>query len=299
MTCPSIGRVWRGCPGFTGPPSRIPRPPLTRRSNCSVSTQMHPPACPTKSVRDFGIRPGRRLRARSFGWSRRAEMAVGTPAVIRVEFGRSPIDWPRTMQRLKPVAPIGLVGAAVLFNLRVLWGETIVVENPNDSALHLSMVQWARHLIDAGRVPLDGWFPYLGLGSAHFHHYQTLPHVVTAYLALLFGTSSVYFWSIFLLLALWPISVYLGTRLLGWDRWTSAVAAGISPFLVSASGFGFEHSSYVWRGWGLWPQLWGMWLLPLGWGLGWRPIRGAGSLALAGVTGGAAIACHSMPSARD
>ena len=193
---------------------------------------------------------------------------------------------------LQLTAPWVLVAMPVLFNLRVLAQETSVVQNPNDSALHLSMVQWARLRIDEGHVPLDGWFPWLGLGSANFHHYQTLPHVITAYLSVLFGVGTTFFWSIYLLLALWPVSVYVGVRLLGWDRWTAAAAAVVSPLLFSASGYGLEHSSYTWRGYGLWPQLWGQTLLPVAWGLVWRAIRGRGSIALAVLATALTIACH-------
>ena len=55
--------------------------------------------------------------------------------------------------------------------------------NLNDSAFHLQMVRWADGQIGEGRVPLDGWYPYLSLGSAQFHHYQSLPHTLTAYAA--------------------------------------------------------------------------------------------------------------------
>ena len=52
------------------------------------------------------------------------------------------------------------------------------------------MVQWARHMIDTGRVPLDGWFPNLGLGFAQFHHYSSLPHIISAYLSKVVGVES-------------------------------------------------------------------------------------------------------------
>ena len=50
----------------------------------------------------------------------------------------------------------------------------------NDSAFHLQMVRWAGGQIREGGVPLDGWYPYLSLGSSFFHHYQSLPHTLTA-----------------------------------------------------------------------------------------------------------------------
>ena len=68
------------------------------------------------------------------------------------------------------------------------------------------------------------------------------------------------------MLALWPISVFLGARLLSLERWPAAAAALVSPLIVSVTGYGFEHGSYIWAGLGVFTQLWGMWLLPLAWG---------------------------------
>ena len=49
---------------------------------------------------------------------------------------------------------------------------------------------------------------------------------------------------------------------------------------VSATNYGNELGSYVWRGYGMFPQLWGMWLLPIALGLTWRAVD-AGRLAVA------------------
>jgi hypothetical protein len=185
-----------------------------------------------------------------------------------------------------------LLGVPVFFNLWVLRGEAVIVQNFNDSSLHLAMVRWARREIDQGRIPLDGWYPYLGMGLPQFHRYQSLPHTITAYISLLTGVDQAFFWSLYLLLALWPVSVYLGARLLGWDRWAAAFAALVSPLLVSATSYGYEHTSYMWWGLGMWPQLWGMWLLPLSWGLTWRAVSGRGSYLPASLAVALTIACH-------
>ena len=47
----------------------------------------------------------------------------------------------------------------------------------------------------------------------------------------------------------------------------------MAPFLVSATGVGFEQHAYVWTGFGVWTQLWAPWTLPLAWGYSWRAIR--------------------------
>src|SRR5436190_13930419 len=156
------------------------------------------------------------------------------------------------------------------------------------------MVNWAAGQIREGRVPLDGWFPNLSLGSAFFHHYQSLTEILTAYAARVFGESdqSTFLWILYLLLALWPISVYLGARLLDWERWPAAAAAAVSPLIVSAPGYGYEHGSYTFRGFGVYSQLWAMWLLPLAWGLTWRAVAHGKRYAAAAAALALTIACH-------
>jgi Gpi18-like mannosyltransferase len=190
--------------------------------------------------------------------------------------------------------PLMLVTLACVFGLVVLRGETTAAPNLNDSAFHLQMVRWADGQIGEGRVPLDGWYPYLSLGSSQFHHYQSLPHTLTAYTARVTGAGdeSTYLWIQYLLLALWPIAVYLAARLLGWGRWTAAAAAAVSPLIVSASGYGYEHASYTWRGYGVYSQLWAMWLLPIAWGLTWRAVARGRYYAAAAAALALTIACH-------
>lgn len=200
----------------------------------------------------------------------------------------------RAAGRLARRLPIALVGLSCLFGLIVLRGETAATENLNDSSFHLQMVRWASGQIHEGRVPLDGWFPYFSLGSSFFHHYQSLSELLTAYAASVTGAGdqTAYDWILYLLLALWPISVYLGARLLQWGRWTAAAAAAASPLLVSASGYGYEHGSYTWQGYGVYSQLWAMWLLPLAWGLSWRAIVHGRRYWAAALAIALTIACH-------
>ena len=190
--------------------------------------------------------------------------------------------------------PIALVGLTCLLCLVILRGETSPAPNLNDSAFHLQMVRWADGQIREGRVPLDGWYPYLSLGSSQFHHYQSLPHTLTAYAARATsaGDQTTYLWILYLLVALWPIAVYWGARLLGWSRWTAAAAAAVSPMIVSASGYGYEHGSYSWQGYGVYSQLWAMWLLPVAWGLTWRAVTRGKYYAAAALALALTIACH-------
>jgi hypothetical protein len=192
--------------------------------------------------------------------------------------------------------PLVVVGGVCLFNLVVLRAETAPAQNVNDSAFHLQMVRSAGNLISAGRVPLDGWYPYMSLGASQFHHYQTLSHTLTAYLSHLFGghDETAYLWLQYLLLALWPVSVFWGARLLGWGRWPAAAAALVSPLVVSTPGYGYEHGSYTWQGLGVYPQLWAMWALPLAWGFTWRAVSQGRAYAAAALAVALTIATHFM-----
>ena len=184
-----------------------------------------------------------------------------------------------------------MVGAAVLFGLIVLWPERADVWYLNDASVHRSMVGWAADRIRDGHMPFDGWYPYLSLGASRFHHYQSLPHILTGTVSLV-GGDATFRWSLYLLLAFWPVSVYAGGRLLGLGRWPAAAAALISPLLTSVPGLGYEWGSYVWRGSGTWAQLWGMWALPFAWGLCWQAVAKGKRLWLAALVLGVTICLH-------
>jgi hypothetical protein len=191
-----------------------------------------------------------------------------------------------------PRWPLVVVGIVVLFNLVVLRAEARPVQNLNDASVHRSMIAWASDRIEEGHLPLDGWYPDLALGSSRFHHYQSLPHVLTGVLALAIGSERALSWTMYLGMALWPIAVYAGGRLLGWDRWICAIAAAASPLIVSEPTLGYEWGSYAWRGYGTWTQLWGMWLLPFAWGLSWRAVAKGRSYWLAALVLALTVACH-------
>ena len=99
-----------------------------------------------------------------------------------------------------------------------------------------------------GHLPLTSWFPYLGLGSPQFLHYQSLPAMTVGLIGTVADPDTVFRWSLYLLLALWPLAIYWSARLFGLGRWTAAAAAAVSPFLASAAGIGYETKAYVWVG---------------------------------------------------
>jgi hypothetical protein len=166
-----------------------------------------------------------------------------------------------------------VVAVAIGWGLVSLRALTVAVPYLNDSSLHEQMVRVATAQLRAGHLPLTGWFPYLGEGSAQFLHYQSLPAIITGAAGLVVGPDVAFRWSLYLLLATWPLSVYLAARQFGLARSAAAAAAAISPFLASVTGVAYEQHAYVWIGYGVWTQLWAMWTLPLAWGFSWRAIR--------------------------
>jgi len=165
-----------------------------------------------------------------------------------------------------------VVAAAVLWNYWWLRSETLPVATLDDSSVHEQMVRFATTRLRAGHLPQASWFPYLGLGSPQFLHYQSLPSTIAGAVGIVVGPDRAFSWSLYLLLSLWPVSVYWGARALRLGRWAAALAAAVSPFVVSAVGVGFEAKAYVWVGFGVWTQLWAMWTLPLAWGFCWQAV---------------------------
>jgi hypothetical protein len=95
------------------------------------------------------------------------------------------------------VAALAFRRSCVCFRPRHdVFGELTVVQPLNDEAMHFEMVRWAVQQIHEGNaLPLDGWFPYLSLGDAQFSHYQSLPHLITAYASLVFGSDATPRWA--------------------------------------------------------------------------------------------------------
>jgi hypothetical protein len=155
------------------------------------------------------------------------------------------------------------------------------------------MVRYATNAFAHGRVPLTGWFPYTGLGSAQFLHYQSLAALVTGLAGTLVGPGNAFRWSLYLLLSLWPLAIYASARLSGLAPAAAAVAAAVSPLVTSHTGVGFEQGAYLWSGGAeVWTQLWASWVLPFAWAATWRAMRDGRGLWLAAGLVALTVALH-------
>lgn len=162
-----------------------------------------------------------------------------------------------------------VVGAAVLANVVMLAGNVLSATPPiNDDVLHLTVAEdSARALGHSLAFALDPWIPEFMMGYPVLHAYPPLPTFVLVFLHwVLAGSVSVatlYRWTKLLLLAGFPVPVFIGFRKLGLTP-RAAALAGVSASLLSAPNlYGLDWSSYTASGYGLYAQLWGAFFLPL------------------------------------
>jgi hypothetical protein len=181
---------------------------------------------------------------------------------------------------------------AVAWNLVALRSQTRAVAYLDDASVHEQMVRFAAAQLSRGQIPQISWFPYLNLGSPQFLHYQSLAATITGLLGIVIGPGVAFRWSLYLLWALWPLSVYLAARWLGFSRPAGAVSAAMAPFLMSTMGVGYESRAYIWIGYGVWTQLWAMIVLPFAWAASWRAIRSGHGYLTAGLLMAFTAALH-------
>jgi len=200
-----------------------------------------------------------------------------------------PVDAPGRAARL---APWGAVLAVVVWGAVKWRAELRGVAYLDDSSVHEQMVRFATARFQAGHLPQTSWFPYLGLGSPHFLHYQGLGAMASGVLGMATGADAAFRITLYLLLVLWPVPVYCSARLLGLGRGAGALAAAASPFLASSVGVGYEPKAYIWIGYGVWAQLWASWALPLAWGFTWRAMTSRRAVLPAVVFVSLTVALH-------
>ena len=174
------------------------------------------------------------------------------------------------------VAVVLLVSVA--FNLVLLYPEiTGGIVAINDSVLHLLLTDMAVEAIKDGRNFTDPWQGTMNLGFPFFHYYQHLPQVLVALFHVatfaVFPLPDLIQWSTYLLLSLFPLSIFWSLRKVGFDDLTAAMGGLVSPLVATDSLFGFGYASYSFLGFGLYSQLWAMVLFAPAIALGYGVIR--------------------------
>lgn len=138
----------------------------------------------------------------------------------------------------------------------------IPVPNVNDDAQHVAFVERAADGWSRGENVIDLWVPQFELGVPQFLDYQHLPHLAVATLdRVTFGAvdpRTLFDVVRYLLLLGFPLTVFWSMRTMGFTPVASAIAAAASSLLSADHRYGFEYDSYVWRGFGVFTQLFAM-----------------------------------------
>jgi len=154
---------------------------------------------------------------------------------------------------------------------------TVPVANVNDDTEHALYIENASDALARGENVLDFWVPEMDEGFPQFLYYQNLPHLsVVALHRVLFGTVDIF--TVFnvvryLGLVLLPLTVFWSMRRMDFDTVAAAVAASASTLLATNFLYGFDFGSYLWRGLGLYTQIWAMHLSFIALASLWRLLR--------------------------
>ncbi len=170
--------------------------------------------------------------------------------------GEPPGRWAAAVLLLLVLIPSAFNAIALLPELR------LPVPSLNDDAVHYLVVQRASEALAGGENPFDHWLPELELGFPLTFYYQHLPHlaVVLLHRLLLKQVDLLTLFNLirYLLLLGFPLTVYWSMRRLGFTVVAGAIGAAGATLLSSNHRYGFEYDSYVWRGFGMYTQLWAM-----------------------------------------
>ena len=170
--------------------------------------------------------------------------------------------------RATKIVLLFLVLVPILFNAFMLTPELRSVPSRNDDRWHYMFVQRASAALTAGDNPLDFWVPDVGLGFPQFFYYHHAPHlaVVALHRMLFRQVSLLRLFNLvrYLLLVLFPLTVYWSARKMDFSIGAAAIAAAFASLLSGRSHVqGFDYDSFVWSGNGMYTQLWAMHLFVL------------------------------------
>lgn len=197
------------------------------------------------------------------------------------------------MKRFELIIGATLAIGAVVFNLWLYRLEPTALIDPNDNTFQYALVDRTNQIWDfaakncSGFIltrPLcrisylvDHWVPNWAQGYNLPTYYSHIPQIliVASYrmlsaLGIPMGLFAYYHWVIFILLALFPLSVFLALRLIRLSPILAGIGAALASHLSTDGLYGLDPPSFLWRGYGLSSQLFAMLLLPIALAYAWR-----------------------------
>ncbi len=209
--------------------------------------------------------------------------ALPVPSRIRTGWSRlTARELPR--DRWRDALLVLFVAVPICFNAIALWPEVArPIPSVNDDAFHYMMIRSASDAIARGENPLDPWGPEMDLGAPRFLFYQNLPAVFVIALDRVtlgrVGLLNLLNITRYVLMLGLPLTVFWAMRRLEFSRIAAAGAAAASSLFATNGLYGIEYDSFVWRGWGMYTQLWAVHLSLLTLTCIWRLARtGRGAL---------------------
>jgi hypothetical protein len=168
-----------------------------------------------------------------------------------------------TSARLRQLVLSVLVAVPIAMNAVALLPEVLIaVPNINDDAQHIAFVRRAADAWSRGENVIDMWVPQFELGVPQFLDYQHLPHVAVVLLGRvtlgLVDLRTLFDLVRYALLLAFPLTVFWSMRTMGFGPVACALAAAASSLLSGNHRYGFEYDSYIWRGFGVFTQLFAM-----------------------------------------
>ena len=173
----------------------------------------------------------------------------------------------------------------VVFNLIMLYPETAIKMDLNDNVfaytliarMNLTLTEILRSPFPVFRLPLliDHWTPEWAMGFPVFSYYQHIPHLTVVLLYRIFQFASrlmpsvsfslleIFNWTKYLMLACFPFSVYVSARKFDFSRLAASSSALVSTLISTQYLYGTDYNALVFRGSGMYTQLWGIFFLPL------------------------------------
>ena len=206
-------------------------------------------------------------------------------------------DSARPLTRNEKIGLALLVAVPTLLTAIGLRTElTIPVPSTNDDALHFLFIQRASDALTNGESIFDHWLPQIEAGFPQFFYYQHLPALVVVGLQRLsLGTLDLLTTLNLVRYALlvgFPITVFVSMRMMRFSIVAAAAAAAAATLLSGDFRYGFEYDSYIWRGWGMYTQLWAMHLSFLSVAATYRAIHEGKRLWLAALLFGMLVLTH-------
>ena len=189
------------------------------------------------------------------------------------------------MDKYKKYLALIIVGSAIILNLILYRAETQIKGDPNDNSFQYSLVNRTNWVWENYGCPwkleclpnlVDHNVTYWAEGYALPFYYSHLPQIaivasynlivepVSRLVAMPYSLYAYYNLTKYLLLAFFPLPVFLAFVVVGFPLIPSAIAAFFASHFSTDGLYGIDPPSFLWRGWGLTSQLYAIFFMPLG-----------------------------------